>query len=122
MTDLSTLNSLFSGSLRCYGNHTTSYEEKFLLAGFVSDLKALRTMLVPQLVLVLAAVGGSSALLLPINLTLCEKTSENVSRFLTDLYLVQPQQHDSCELANTSAPVVSHHHPPKHLYTIYSLS
>ena len=80
------------------------------------------TMLVSQLVLFLAAVGGGSALLRPINLTLCEKTSENVSRFLTDLYLVQPQQHDSCELANTSTPVVSHHHPPKHLYTIYSLS
>ena len=74
-------------------------------------------MLVPQLVLVLAAVGGSSALLRTINLTLCEKTSENVSRFLTDLYLVQPQQHDSCELANTSAPVVSNHHPSKYLYT-----
>ena len=66
-------------------------------------------MMVPQLVLVLAVIGGATALLRPINLTLCEKASENVSRFLTDLYLVQPQQHDSCELANTSTPVVSHH-------------
>ena len=96
--------------------------EKFLWSAvLVSDLKPLAlphsfscgvfTMLVLQLVLLLAAVGGTAALLRPINLTLCEKTNENVSRFLTDLYLVQPQQHDSCELANTSTPVVSHHHP-----------
>ena len=99
--------------------------EKFLWsAGLVSDLNPLAlphsfscgvfTMLVPQLVLLLAAVGGTAALLRPINLTLCEKTSENVSRFLTDLYLVQPQQYGSCELANTSTPVVSHHHPSKY--------
>ena len=74
-------------------------------------------MLVPQLVLILAVIGGTSALLRSINLTLCEKTSEHVNRFLTDVYLVQPQEHDSCELANTSAPVVSND-PPK-LQLIY---
>ena len=66
-------------------------------------------MLVPRLVLVLAAIGGNTAPLRSINLTLYEKASENVSRIVTDVYPVQPQQHDSCELVNTSTPVVSHH-------------
>ena len=62
------------------------------------------------LILLLAvAVISESTVMVPMNLTLCEETSENVSRLMTDVYLVQPQEHDSCGQINTSTPVVSFH-------------
>ena len=62
------------------------------------------------LILLLAvAVVSESTVMVPMNLTLCEETSENVSKLMTDVYLVQPQQHDSCGQINTSTPVVSYH-------------
>ena len=63
-----------------------------------------------QLVLVLAAAGtvrGQHTVVGPFNLTLCEETNENVSRFMADVYVVQPQQHKACILANSSSPMVS---------------
>ena len=67
-------------------------------------------MLFLALSLVLVAAGtvcGQQTVIRPINLTLCKETNENVSRFMTDVYVVQPQQHESCSLANSSTPVVS---------------
>ena len=63
------------------------------------------------LVLLVVVAGGGvvseSTVMVPMNLTLCNETSENVSRLMTDVYLVQPQQHDYCGQINTSTPVVS---------------
>ena len=69
-------------------------------------------MLLQALILVLAAVAGTTRgqhdVVGPINLTLCEEINENVSRFMADVYVVQPQQHHSCPfLVNSSSPVVS---------------
>ena len=50
--------------------------------------------------------GGATEIRL-INLPLCEETRENVSKFFTDVYVVKPQQYNSCYLTNTSTPVVS---------------
>ena len=61
------------------------------------------------LVVVAVAVVCESTVMVPMNLTLCNETSENVSRLMTDVYLVQPQQHDSCGQINISTPVVSYH-------------
>ena len=58
----------------------------------------------------LAAVIGTvrGQQIRPINLTLCEEINESVSRFMTDVYVVQPQQNQSCPISvNTSSPVVS---------------
>ena len=61
------------------------------------------------LLVVVAGVVSESTVMVPMNLTLCNGTSENVSRLMTDVYLVQPQQHHYCGLINTSTPVVSSH-------------
>ena len=61
------------------------------------------------LVVVAGGVVSESTVMVPMNLTLCNETSENVSRLMTDVYLVQPQQHDYCGQINTSTPVVSYH-------------
>ena len=61
------------------------------------------------LLLAVAVVSESTTVMVPMNLTLCDETSENVSRLMTDVYLVQPQEHDSCGQINTSTPVVSCH-------------
>ena len=52
-------------------------------------------------------VCGGATEIRPINLPLCEETRENVSKFFTDVYVVKPQQYDSCYLTNTSTPVVN---------------
>ena len=62
------------------------------------------------ILLLTVAVLSESMVMVPMNLTLCNETSENVSRLMTDVYLVQPQQHNYCgQLINTSTPVVSFH-------------
>ena len=55
------------------------------------------------------AVVSESTVMAPMNLTLCNETSENVNRLMVDVYLVQPQQHNYCGHINTSTPVVSSH-------------
>ena len=65
--------------------------------------------MVVLLVVVAGGVVSESTVMVPMNLTLCNETSENVSRLMTDVYLVQPQQHDYCEQINISTPVVSCH-------------
>ena len=68
-----------------------------------------RVVVVVLLVVVAVAVVSESTVMVPMNLTLCNATSENVSRLMTDVYLVQPQEHDYCGQINISTPVVSYH-------------
>ena len=70
------------------------------------------------LLLAVAVVSESTTVMVPMNLTLCDETSENVSKLMTDVYLVQPQEHDSCGQINTSTPVVSCHMT----YCVHTLS
>ena len=69
------------------------------------------------LLLAVAVVSESTTVMVPMNLSLCDETSENVSRFMTDVYVVQPQEHDYCGKINTSTPVVSYHTT----YCLYAL-
>ena len=65
------------------------------------------TMFCLILLLAVTVVRASTTVMVPMNLTLCDETSENVSRLMSDVYVVQPQQHDYCGQINTSTPVVS---------------
>ena len=73
------------------------------------DITALQLELLRclSLVLFLAAVARSPTKMTPLNLTLCDESSGNVRRLMTDVFVLQPQNHSSCsQLTNTSTPVV----------------
>ena len=63
-------------------------------------------MLCLAVIWALVGVVSTTSVMVPINLTLCEERTDNVSKFLTDVYVVQPEDDSSCELTNSSAPVV----------------
>lgn len=79
---------------------------KFIAAfTHLSDQFAMYSRLIFALVGIL--VCGSATEIRPVNLPLCEQSRKKVSKLLTDVYVVKPQQYDSCYLSNTNTPVVS---------------
>ena len=80
----------------------------------LQDGKGVDNMLCLVVLFVLAAAAsGQQTVIRPQNLKLCEEFGENVNRSKTDVFVVQPQQHEFCSsLTNiTSTSVVCRHCP-----------
>ena len=86
----------------CRARYSGTFPGNFKLS------KPIMQCLVVVLFFLAAAASGKQTLIQPINLTLCNESSQNVTRFMTDVFVVQPQQHESCSITNTSTPVVSY--------------